>query len=117
MYNRTYATGVYKARFLVKAKNITYYRKSVCVAVMSIVQGLVFDDFRVDSMAASNNLSVESVVLVRCVFYRTNGTVWFQERVFSLYGVPFAYFLLGFVVAGFGVFYSVFEFVFRGCLQ
>lgn len=67
---------------------------------------------RVGSVSRAGDNCVETVVLVGGVFDLADGAVGFHQGVFALDDISVANFMLGFVVAGVVVIYSVFEFVF-----
>jgi len=76
-------------------------------------------------MARSGNNSVEAIVIISGVMDSTDGTISFMEGVGALYYITITDFLLGFLVTGVCVSYSVVEFVFgisnivdsRGCFN
>lgn len=64
------------------------------------------------SMTGSNNLCVETVVLVSSVFYGTNGAVSFMKGIFTVNGVTITNFMLVVMIMGMSISNTVFKLVF-----
>lgn len=68
-------------------------------------------------MTRSDYLGIEAILVICCVFHRTDGTVGFVKGIFTMNNIAIANFMLAFVVSCVAVGYAIIEFVFGMCLK
>lgn len=69
------------------------------------------------SVSRSDDFRVETIMVVSSVFYRTNSTIRFHERIFAFNDIPITSFVLGFMISSMSIFHTIFVLVFRMSLQ